>query len=218
MKKIINLIGLTVLVFLISGCDNKKLEKYYENMLFNNINSYTMDLRIYGTYNNENVNEMVRIINYKNEQLTILASPDMENIFESNIYNNQELILEDKLYKLNEDYTYTELNNELVYKNTEIYLKSVSKLNEIISESTEKVGEKEYKVYEVEYKKDIIKEVLSETNYKDYEINDKITGKVYIDGENIYKIEIKLKDLTINASYFGVNAYSKKDINIETAN
>lgn len=216
MKKLIKL-SMIVLIVLVSGCSNKELQKYYKKMQFDKIDSYTLDLRIYGTYKNEKINEIVRISNYKNEQLKINSTPDMKKIYGEEKPNEKQkrlLVLDNnKLYKFDEKESgYVEIENVLVYKNTDTYLKSIKELKRIKKIDNKKIGKTEYEVYEVTFEDDIIRNIISKTNISEVEVKD-VTGFVYINKDNISKIEIKFENLTISASYFGINATKKLRIN-----
>ena len=67
MKK--SLVLWILLLLAISGCGKKNFDKEYNNMQIGNIDSYQLDLRIYGE---ENVN--FKIDNYKNESYKVYTS------------------------------------------------------------------------------------------------------------------------------------------------
>ena len=69
MKKILfGILG----VLLLSGCTNKEMVTYYENnKAGGKIDSYQLDLRIYGNDESNNYNEIVRVDNYKGTQFKV---------------------------------------------------------------------------------------------------------------------------------------------------
>lgn len=216
MKKIIK-ISIILLVVLVSGCSNKELQKYYKNMQFDKIDSYTLDLRIYGTYKNAKINEIVRISNYKDEQLRINSTPDMEKIYGEEKRNERQerlLVLDNnKLYKFDEEKKeYVETGNILVYKETDTYLESIKELKKVKKTENKTIGNTEYEVFEVTFKDENIKNLISKTNVSELEVKD-VTGFVYINNNNVHKIEIKFETLTISASYFGINGTTKIRLN-----
>lgn len=215
MKKKLKILAVIAL-FLVTGCGNTSLKEYSENMSFKKIDSYILDLRINGEYKNRNVNEVIRIYNFKNEQLRITSSPDLDKIYPStgeDKFQSKMIIFEKgKVYKETSDYKYIETDASIIYKETDIYTKSIESLEKASKKTKEKLGEKEYDVYEVEFKKETAEKILETTNYKDLKVTNKVIGKVYIEGENIYRIDMEIETLKISANFFGINTVRKTEI------
>lgn len=79
MKKSILVLFMCVLLV---GCTPKALKESYSKMKIGSegINGYNIDLRIYGTVNDERINEIVKITNYNNSEYKIVIVDTDENI------------------------------------------------------------------------------------------------------------------------------------------
>ena len=83
MKK--SLVLWILLLLAISGCGKKNFDKEYNNMQIGNIDSYQLDLRIYGKEN-----KMIKIDNYKNEEFKIVTNDDTYYVLNGITYKETE--------------------------------------------------------------------------------------------------------------------------------
>ncbi|MDD4719032.1 MAG: hypothetical protein PHY00_04370 [Bacilli bacterium] len=205
MKKM-KIIAISTLLMLVVGCGNKDLKNAYKNMQVgdNNINGYSLDLRINGTHKDERIREIVRIKNYKNKEYEIkiidsktLLDEDNEEIF---------YIKDGKTYtKVNEN-NYIETTALVKYKDPGIYLEGLNNIAKRGEEQEEIIANKTYKVYEVEFKKNMVDKLIQNSNLSDLPNNKNIDGKIYLneDGQ-VYRIIYNIGEIEINANYYGIN-------------
>lgn len=195
MKKIIILL---LSIIILTGCTDKELKEKY-NDIKNSIESYQLDLRIYGSFDNKKVNKIYKIDNYKNQKYKI----DTINV----IY----YFVDGKLFEeqIDENSKYKE-SSENIFYDTDLILQG---LNNITSkkEVENDIDGKELKVYEIKLKDEYIEELLNKLGYTN---NFKeVSGKVYLENENIFKICYKIDNLNIDGAFFRIN--SIKDFNID---
>ncbi len=198
MKKIFIIVFCLILL---TGCNGKELKEIYNNMkIGESIESYQLDLRIYGENNGERVNEMYKIDNYKNQKYKI----DTYNL---TYYFIDGIMYEEK--EIKEEIVYNKTNDEIFY-DTDIILEGLNNIT-AKEEIENDIEGKELKVYEVELNDEYIKELLSKIGYQnDYS---EAKGKVYLENDNIYKVIYIVDGLTINGTYFRINNIN--DINID---
>lgn len=210
MKKI--KISIILLVALLSGCTNDKFKENYEKMQVSNstINGYQLDLRIYGTYNNKIINEIVKIDNYLNKQYRISI---LNNRTEEISY-----IIDNIKYVLGAEKEYVKTDNILAYSNPNLYLEGLNYIKNSKEKATETIAEVAYNSYEIEVKASKMKEILANSIVSDLEIVKNAPAKVLINkNDYVYKIVYYLnegmkdssKELTLNATYFRINAASE---------
>lgn len=208
MKKIF----LILTIFLLSGCAKNDLKNYSKNMNLKEIESYVLDLRVNGDYNNNRVRENYRINNYKNEQIlfkyTAFSFINGENKREDKEYlkqNNTVYILKDR--------TYEKTNDKIKYENIQNILEGLKEVKKIKDEKTEKIGQKDYKLYEVIMKDKFINKLFEDYGYKgNYK---KVAGKIYIDKQTnkVYRIIYYVDNLELSASYSSFGKIKKIEIN-----
>ncbi len=196
MKKVL----LALSLILLTGCNNKEFKEAYENMnIGDNIESYQLDLRIYGNIDNKSISEMYKIDNYKNQKYKI-------DTFDLTYY-----FIDGKMYEKNETLEETKYNEteENIFYDTNIILEG---LNNITSkkEIENDIKGKELKVYEVKLKDDYIKELLNKLGYTNS--YNEASGKVYLENNNAYKVIYIIDELNVNGTFFRINNIS--DINI----
>lgn len=198
MKKIFIIVFCLILL---TGCNGKELKEVYNNMkIGESIESYQLDLRIYGENNGERVNEMYKIDNYKNQKYKI----DTYNL---TYYFIDGIMYEEK--EIKEEIVYNKTNDEIFY-DTDIILEGLNNIT-AKEEIENDIEGKKLKVYEVELNDEYIKELLSKIGYQnDYS---EAKGKVYLENDNIYKVIYIVDGLTINGTYFRINNIN--DINID---
>jgi hypothetical protein len=221
MKKILFVICILFLV----GCSSKKLDKAYQTILQidDNIDSYTMDLRIYGNLNNKKVNEIVKIKNTKdtyeidiknNEDITTIHNID-NYIYDSNSNVNKIYVIAGKTYIVN-DNKYVRTTNEVKYDNPSIYLEALNYIENVYSIGEEKIGEQLYKRYSITLNRKTMNDIISDTTLNNITVNKNTNANVYLDKKNhLYKIIYYLKDLTISVSYFEINEDTYINLPIE---
>ena len=200
MKKILIVLSL----FLLTGCGNKEFKEAYKNMnIGKNIESYQLDLRIYGSIDNKRINEMYKIDNYENQKYKIDTFDLTYYFIDGKMYEEKEIM---------EEIQYNETKQNIFY-DTNIILDG---LNNITSktEIENDIEGKELKLYEVELKGEYIKELLNKLGY----INsyNEASGKIYLENNNIYKIIYTVDDLNVNGTFFRVNGINDININVKT--
>lgn len=230
MKKIIlAFIG----VVLLSGCTNKELLSYYENtQAGGKIDSYQLDLRIFGNYGEESFSEAVKIDNYKGTQfkidyvsknLPIITEESETEVEETeeNVENEIEDIIPDRLLQDNASYiidskkylkeegVFKEVNS-LSFSNPDVYLETITKGNDFEFLFDEKIGEENYKVFTLKVSKKNMQPILDDGVLKNIELKEDVAVKLWIDKEDrIFRVVYYMKDgdnrLEVNASIFRIN-------------
>ena len=200
---------LAVIVFKnIQAKTDTTLVKYYEAMQMDKIDSYTLDLRVYG----KEINNNVRIDNYKGEQMRIsIMNPefDLENpaslreieylIDKGTVYQEGEITEENPVS------TYAKVNDEVVYKNTDIFLEGLTKVSEVSDAYNKSLGIIDYVAYDVTFKEEAVGAILKELKLDNIKVEGDIEGQVYLKDDYVYRVVYELDNLTINATYFGIN-------------
>lgn len=172
---------------------------------------YKLDLRIFGTYEKKNINEIVMVTNFKNTDKEITLSK----------INGTETV--EKKYVVKEDKNYEIIEGELKevksvpYTNTDIYLEGVKNITSVKEKGKEKLGEKEYTVYTGKVSKKIMNKMLdaTDTNIK---VSSDAETEVWLDGDYVYKVYYKADGITLYPSYFGYNKSRQIDLDMYKAN
>lgn len=190
------------------GDSGKINDAYNKSVPSKTMKGYTLDLRIYGNYNNKKVSSVVRVINYKNNNFLIkyfdLTNNENEKVF---------LINNNKTYK-EDNGKFKSTKEEILYKNTSVYLSGLKNVIKIKSKQNKLVDKDNYTVYNVVFNKNICKDLVYNTNIEKYTTNKNINGEIWIDQAGyVYKIKYDLGNtknkLEINAIYFGYNSSFK---------
>lgn len=192
MKKILLIL---IPILILTGC-GKNLNKQYEDMQIGNIESYQLDLRIYGKEN-----KMIKIDNYKNEEFKIVTNDDTYYVLNGITYKEIE----------NKETKYEKVD-EKVFTNTDLLLQALKNIKSK-KEIDNDIKGLDLKLYEVTIDSNYIKSLLKELGYSEEYSN--ITSKVYLQNNTIYRIEHKIDDLKISATFFRVNNIKKSNINFE---
>ena len=145
MKKII----LIFVILLSVSCNNKKMTEEYNNIkeAKDNIDSYKLDLRVYGILNDKKVNEIVKVINSAFDyEVNIITSNDVTYggeihlaptfiITDDNIIyiNNGKLYVKDDLDK------YSISKDKLKYTDPSVYLNGLDDIKKIKDIKEEKI-------------------------------------------------------------------------------
>ena len=192
MKKILLIL---IPILILTGC-GKNLNKQYEDMQIGNIESYQLDLRIYGKEN-----KMIKIDNYKNEEFKIVTNDDTYYVLNGITYKETE----------NKETKYEKVD-EKVFTNTDLLLQALKNIKSK-KEIDNDIKGLDLKLYEVTIDSNYIKSLLKELGYSEEYSN--ITSKVYLQNNTIYRIEHKIDDLKISATFFRINNIKKLNINFE---
>lgn len=192
MKKILLII---IPILILTGC-GKNLNKQYEDMQIGNIESYQLDLRIYGKEN-----KMIKIDNYKNEEFKIITNDDTYYVLNGITYKETE----------NKETKYEKVD-EKVFTNTDLLLQALKNIK-AKKEIDNDIKGLDLKLYEVTIDSNYIKSLLKELGYSEEYSN--ITSKIYLQNNTIYRIEHKIDDLKISATFFRVNNIKELNINVE---
>ena len=192
MKKILLIL---IPILILTGC-GKNLNKQYEDMQIGNIESYQLDLRIYGKEN-----KMIKIDNYKNEEFKIITNDDTYYVLNGITYKETE----------NKETKYEKVE-EKVFTNTDLLLQALKNIKSK-KEINNDIKGLDLKLYEVTVDSNYIKSLLKELGCSEEYSN--ITSKVYLQNNTIYRIEHKIDDLKISATFFRVNNIKKLNINFE---
>ena len=192
MKKILLIL---IPILILTGC-GKNLNKQYEDMQIGNIESYQLDLRIYGKEN-----KMIKIDNYKNEEFKIITNDDTYYVLNGITYKETE----------NKETKYEKVD-EKVFTNTDLLLQALKNIK-AKKEIDNDIKGLDLKLYEVTIDSNYIKSLLKELGCSEEYSN--ITSKIYLQNNTIYRIEHKIDDLKISATFFRVNNIKKSNINFE---
>lgn len=218
MKKIFKLFIVLGIVILLSGCGTKKFTEYYNNMEVSkdNINGYSLNLRIYSSKKANIINRAIKVDNYMNKSYKISEinmNKDIFNIIKNktkeNIFNVEEEIkylINGKLYEKDKDDKYVISSNENTkYTNPNAYLEGLMHIKKVISKKNIKIGDNKYKLYKVTIKKEALDKIIDDTGLKTIEKKD-LKADIYIDSnEYLYKIIYKLDKINIEATYSNIN-------------
>jgi hypothetical protein len=230
MKKVVFFI---VLILTLGGCTSKQFESNYKKMQVSEdgkIDSYSMDLRVYGNYNNKNINEIIKIKNYSDIKYKITRTDLTQNNFKDNNVSENEIsdhetkkqkneiiyIVNDKTYIMSETGKYTLVNKDIKYNDPKIYLDGLNNISKVTKTSYEKSGDTTYKVYEVIYNKKFISKLVADTSISDIKIKNDVTGKIYINDDlYVNYIIYNIESVTINVNYYNIGTSSDFVLPIE---
>ena len=228
MKKIIKTLIIVITLTLITGCGKetkKEIPKLNEKMNIgtkeNEINGYTASIRILGIYNNENINESIKVKNYMNNNYEV-TTYDIENMDSK---TNTEYVIGNKNYKYDGE-KYKETKENIKYSTIHKYLNHINEIKEISKELEEEIGNNKYKTYEYKIDKKEMKEILIDTKIKEIELIKEVPVKVWIDSNGyIYKIEFRINEaieqertLELNIYYSGINQAQAAQISFDDIN
>lgn len=223
MKKILlGIIGALIL----TGCTSKELVSYYENTKAGGkIDSYQLDLRIYGTYDDKTFNEIVRVDNYKGTQFKVdnigknIVVPNLGEEKETDSEEPNEdmlpIVRDNASYRINEknyelkDNSYVEVET-LMYTNPNSYLEGLTKAKKVEELKEDKIGENTYKTYVFKVSKSDMEPILKDGELKDLKLKSDVSAKVWIDKDSrVHKVIYYLTEgkdrVEINASFFRIN-------------
>lgn len=213
MKKIL---ALTLGLLVLTGCGNKNMTENYDNMnIGTNIDSYQLDLRVYGTNNGTSVNKMYKIDNYKNEQFTINTSDATYYVLNGKTYKTtNDTIGVDRTKYVTDDSINSEYQvvDESIFHNTDIFLQGLNNIKTKETTDNDMSATGDYTVYNITLKDSYVKDLLKELGFSDSYTD--CSGKAYIDKDNnIYRIIYKIDSLTLNGAFFRINSINELNIN-----
>lgn len=217
MKKVLLLIAG---VLVLSGCANKEMETFYDNTKAGGkIESYQMDLRIYGVYGEESFSEIVKIDNYKGKQFKIdyvsenadalrpnsqsrPADIDAEELegeestpedYMERLENKASYNIDGKLYKATD--SGFEQVTKLLYSDSTVYLDPINTAKKVEYLFEETIAEVVYKVYTFKVTTKNMQPMLDNSVLSKIKLTEDTDAKVWVDkDEKIYKVEYYLKN------------------------
>ena len=208
---IIAVVLVIVLALLLGLFMNKESSKLKTNAEKTEISTdttgYRLDLRIFGTYNKTKINEIVMVNNYKNSDKQV----NFTKVSDGKETTREFLVKDGKYYEV-KDNKLSSVEN-ILYEDTDIFLKGVKNMTDTEFSSTEKIGETSYDVYKGVVSKSIVNDMLEETDLG-FKIDKDATCEVWITADGyVYKAYYKVDDLTIYPSYFRYNTIN--EINLD---
>ena len=214
-KNIKKVLIMFTLVLGLVGCRDKALDKNYEKMQLtkDGLDSYQADIRIYGEYNDNRVNEYLKVSNYKNEQVIIRDS-------KASILGKSYIIYDNgKTYSVTSNNEITVVSNNK-YADTAIYLEGLKNLKNIEKKKDEVISNKTYSIYSADVEKEVFESILMDTVIEEIELEKKVPAKIWIDKDGyihriIYYLDDAIEDygspLEISVRYYNFNNVKKKD-------
>ncbi len=201
------IVGIVVGIIVCINTGNSKLSKYADNtMIGDKTSSYRLDLRIYGTLNNNKVRKNVMIDNYKNTDKRVTMSGLANLKLEETTY----LLKNKKYYNLVEN-KLKEVK-EIPYEDTDIYLNGVRKVKDLSSPTTRKNGNTEYTVYTGKVGKNVINKMLTATDLK-ITVKEDAKAEIWLTkDERVYRVYYTIGDLTIFPTYMAYNSVKSIDL------
>lgn len=212
-NKIFIIIGIVVVAILlvVFVCNKDKtsntLTPSVNNTTIKEAESYKLDLRIYGKYDNKGINNIIMVTNYKDtdKEITITKGEKEEKY----------LVKDGKKYSV-KDEKLTEVE-EVPYQDTEIYLSGVTKLTNVKQAEDEEISGVIYKVYTGTISSNDMNQIIKATEL-DLEIEKDASVEVWLTQDNyVYKIYYRIDDLTIYPSYFGYGKMNKVNLDMYKA-
>lgn len=212
MKKIV----LVCIILLAVGCNNKKMEEEYNNIkeAKDNIDSYKLDLRVYGISNNKKVNEIVKVINYAFDyEINITASNNVTDGFGIPITSPFSITNDDiiyinngKVYVKDDSNKYSISKDKLKYTDPSVYLNGLDNIKKIKDIKEERIGNKIYKQYDVLINSNVSNDIVKDIGQNELISEEEMSASVYLDDKNaLYQIIYYIDSITINANYYSIN-------------
>lgn len=222
MKKVFSLL---MACLLLVGCGvDKDIKKSYKNTnVSDKMNGYQLDLRIKGSYDGKQVNEIVRITNYMDKQFKIKNNSSSSPSKQQNEKEEYIMILDNKAYKIT-DGKNEEIKGDIPYGEPNVYLDILDNLTKGEENRVDKIGDISYKVYNVTVKKDAMKEALKGTVIEDITFKNDIRGEVWISpNQYVYKATYYLNEaiesetmLQMTTLFFSYNMVKEMSLPKET--
>lgn len=203
MKKII-LTMATLL--LLTGCGTNIFEDNYNKMQAgtSGMNGYMLDLGVYGTKDDKQIEDNIRITNFNGSEYKIVKV--------SATATDEIYIKDGVTYLLNSEGIYTQSSEKPNYTKTSLYLEGLKNTSSIDKGKVVTIGGIKYTMYNVNFKKETIKTILDDTSLKGTKVTKDGAGEVYVDNKGyIFRIVYKLDNGMITANYFNINDIKKID-------
>jgi hypothetical protein len=217
---------------MLTGCASKDLKNAYNKMSVgdgkNQINGYSLSIRLFGLYNDEKVNQSIRVQNYLGKNYKVVDSSDNEityyvidGVNYKSVVNNTEsdTTKNESAYNKNtetttgfdndkEVTTYEETDKAVPFTDTNLYLTSLKSAKKIGDATEEKIGDLKYTTYEYTVAKKTMLKILADSALKDIKFTADIPTKVWIDEDGyVYKIEYDLATGIKSESTLSLNVY-----------
>lgn len=211
----------------LTGCGmTKELKDAYNKMSVgekeNEVNGYTMNLKLFGVYNDKKINTSIRVNNYMNKDFKVTVDDITYYLIDDAKYkttgNALDKFSSSQKYSFEADTEretaeYDEIDEDIPFIDTDSYLATLKNVKADDKPLTEKIGDYEYKTYTYSANKKNMAELLKDTVLKDIVFETNVPAKVWIDSEGyVYKIEYSLASglkssstLTLTAYFSGVN-------------
>lgn len=199
---VLSIVGI-ILIFINKDSNlgkNSNFKEYVsKSEISDSTTGYTLDLRIYGTYNNKKINNIIRTSNYKNTDKDITVTK--LNNDKDEVYNY--LVKDGKYYEVKDNKT--NVVDSIKYDDTEIYLRTINFITNQKQVEDKSIGEETYKVFEGTLKNDKLMDIIKLSDLEIKTESDSTT-EVWVTKDNqIYKVYYRFDKMTIYASYFGYN-------------
>lgn len=217
---------------MLTGCASKDLKNAYNKMSVgdgkNQINGYSLSIRLFGLYNDEKVNQSIRVQNYLGKNYKVVDSSDNEITYYVIDGVNYKSVVDDtdsdttkkeSAYNKNTGATtgfdidkaittYEETDEAVPFTNTNLYLTSLKSAKKIGDATEEKIGDLKYTTYEYTIAKKTMLKILAGSALKDIKFTADIPTKVWIDKDGyVYKIEYDLATGIKSESTLSLNVY-----------
>ena len=212
-KMFVALGGFIAIVFLViffTGAEKNvtnNLNNFVKNTTIEEAESYKMDLRIFGKYNNKGINKIIMVTNYKDtdKEITITSGEKEEKY----------LVKEGKKYTVKDEKVSE--TDKVPYENTEVYLTGANKLNDLQQVADEKIGKVSYKVFKGTISTNDMQKIVDATDLE-LKVEKNASVEVWLTQDNyVYKIYYRIGDLTIYPSYFGYGKMNKVNLDMYKA-
>jgi len=203
---VVVLLVVAIILSVINVKENNKtntLTPSVNNTTIEEVGSYKMDLRIFGTYNKKGIYNTIMVTNYENsdKEITITGRGETEEKY---------LVKDGKNYSV-KDEKLTEVDT-VPYANTESYLTGVNNLKEVTQGKDEEISKVKYKVYTGKISVEDMNNILKSTELG-YTTSNEGTAEVWLTEDNhVYKVYYKVDELTVYASYFGYGKMNKVNL------
>ncbi len=213
-------------VLMLTGCASKDLKNAYNKMSVGDgedqINGYSLSIRLFGLYNDEKVNQSIRVQNYLGKNYKVVDSTDTEityyvvdGVNYKSVTTDEET--DESTYKTTTGTgfdttksvtTYEETEDDVPFINTDLYLTSLKSAKKIGDATEEKIGDLTYTTYEYTVAKKTMLKILAGSVLEDIKFTADIPTKVWIDADGyVYKIEYDLATGIESESTLSLNVY-----------
>ncbi len=219
-------------VFMLTGCASKDLKDAYNKMSVgdgkNQVNGYSLSIRLFGLYNDEKINQSIRVQNYLGENFKVVDSSSTETTYyvidgvnyksvatdtstdatKQSTYKTATGADETGFGSTKVATTYEETKDDVPFINTDLYLTSLKSAKKIGDATEEKIGDLTYTTYEYTVTKKNMVKILVGSALEDIKFTADVPAKVWIDSDGyVYKIEYDLATGIDSDSTLSLNVY-----------